>query len=93
MTAIADDWIRYTTFNWILWTDKPTPHISTLIQSKMEVGDQFMIAELGNDFFGNMPDWVWLWLKGYVPSAKHYYGDEAAALMRLPSALLKNHSQ
>ncbi|HEY2034683.1 MAG TPA: hypothetical protein VGH02_13445 [Rhizomicrobium sp.] len=91
MTAIGDDWIRFSALCWILWTDKPAIHVFTLLEPKLDKGDNIFIqalydgdAPLGRESYAVFPRWIWDWLNskkaGYVS-----YGPEIEALKRLPA--------
>ena len=87
-TAFGDDWIRYSSLGWILWTAKPLPNISTLLQSHIAPEDQMLISTLGDEFFGFLAPWVWNWIRSKRPDLPFFDQDAAKAIARLPASLL-----
>src|SRR6185437_16433127 len=70
-TAIGDDWIRYSSTNWILWTSKPLQHVSVLLQPHLAPSDQMLIAELGDGYFGIVSPWIWEWIRSKRPDLNY----------------------
>jgi hypothetical protein len=93
-TAIGDDWIRYSGLSWILWTDRPAPHVYALLSPHLGAEDQVLISALSftqNDMYGSIAPWIWGWINsksaGLITT-----GPEAAAALRLPASKLRGES-
>jgi len=64
MTALADDWIRYSTNGWVLWTTRTAPQIYSALIQHIDLADCLLIIPLDVDTsIGRMPPWVWEWFK------------------------------
>jgi len=91
-TAIGSDWLRLSSLSWILWTNKPTPHIFTLLAPHLDTqgGDQVIIAPLDmSQGFGFLSPWIWNWFENKTPGSAFSRGPDALALMRLPESAFK----
>ena len=88
-TAISDDWIRFSALSWILWTDRPAPHIYTLLTPYLEADDQLLISALSKtDLFGFIAPWIWDWMNSKSPGLI-VTGPDADALRQLPASKLR----
>jgi hypothetical protein len=76
ISVVADDWIRYNSNSWVLWTDKTPSTLEEMIAGCMLAGDGFLLLEITlAQFraFGRAEQWIWDWLntprtrKEYLP--------------------------
>lgn len=85
-TAIGDDWVRVSGLCWILWTEKPAPHVYTLIRGYLDSGDCVVISAIPNsigDFYAYLPPWIWDWMNG-KGTMRFGTGEEAERMLMLP---------
>lgn len=69
----ADDWMRFTPTNWVVWTTKSNADIAATLRGALTLNDQFVLFEIhpmNRD--GMHYEWVWAWLneprpEGYRP--------------------------
>jgi hypothetical protein len=71
---LAWDWIRYSTVNWVLWTDKPITTVSAAIQPLIGTADHLVVLALNPHELpaGVAPSWVWEWFNRYRDPASGY---------------------
>lgn len=63
MSAIADDWIRYSSTNWILWTSRTAPEILNVIFTNIDPQDNVLVSPFdAKGCIGRLPQWAWTWL-------------------------------
>jgi len=68
ISAIGDDWIRYSVTSWILWTDKPAIEIYNRIRPHLDKDDQVLIIKMEmGEGFGWLSPWIWTWINSKVP--------------------------
>lgn len=61
---MGDQWIRYSTSGWVMWTPKDAVTIYYTLNPHLDLGDNVLIAPLdGSACFGRLPPWMWEWLQ------------------------------
>jgi hypothetical protein len=62
ISVIADDWVRFNSNSWILWTDKTIFTCFEIIKGRLLPNDQFLMVKLDTtERHGWEPQWVWEW--------------------------------
>jgi hypothetical protein len=61
--AVADDWIRYTPTNWIIWTGASNADVAAALRRNLTLNDQFLLFPINPlERDGYHQPWVWEWL-------------------------------
>ena len=84
MAQISTDWIRYSTTNWILWTDKTTGEVIAVINNHIDASDYVLAVDLDmNTRFGRLSPWIWEWIdsKGQTDPTVSYDQNELLRLL------------
>ena len=64
-TQLSQDWLRYSSTNWILWTDKSLEEIMAGVNPHLDDPDQvFMVPfDLSTQVLGIISPWIWDWMR------------------------------
>lgn len=60
----SDDWIRYASNCWIIYTKHTSEEILNLLRNYLSSRDQVLILEVvkNQQLSGWLPQWIWSWL-------------------------------
>ena len=57
------DWIRFSTQQWFIWTDRSKANVQAEITASIVSGDQVIVVAIAPEFAqGAAPQWIWNWL-------------------------------
>lgn len=64
LSDLGKDWMSYSAFCWVLWTNKSILTVAEMIMADINPADHVLVvslnpAEVPN---GRLPEWVWGWL-------------------------------
>lgn len=90
MTRVATDWIRYSSTNWILWTDRPVNDIFWQIRFALDPYDQVLVARMDlSDSYGFLSPWIWSWINSKRPGTTTTLASTGSALANPLAPLIK----
>ena len=57
------NWIRFSTHQWFIWTERSKANLYDEIAASIVNGDQFIVVSVAPHFAqGRAPQWIWEWL-------------------------------
>ena len=57
-SLLGDDWIRYSALSWMIWTNKSTPEIYSVLLPFLDAKDQVLVVGIDHqDAFGFLSPW------------------------------------
>src|SRR5258705_6241618 len=63
LNGTNDEWIRYASNNWIIWTEKSAGEITKVVRGAYGTEDQLLVVNLdAQEKDGSLPKWVWDWI-------------------------------
>ena len=63
LNQTQDEWIRYATNNWIIWTERNPQELFSVVKPYLATEDQFLVAELNlQQHTGWLAKWIWDWI-------------------------------
>jgi hypothetical protein len=74
---LGDDWIRYSTNNWLLWSSLPVVNVYQGISAHLDPQDHVLISAIDpGETVGFLPPWMWTWMQSKDPQSGVTFGDE-----------------
>lgn len=64
LSDLGPDWMSYSAFNWMLWTNKSIVTVSEMIMGDVSPTDYVLVVALNVSEIpnGRLPEWAWGWL-------------------------------
>ena len=100
INALANDWLRYTTNAWILWTNKHIVTCMEVIRDRLLPQDHLFIHPIDMTEVpgGSLPPWMWDWVnRGRNPISGEVFTTpppvSPLAKQAIANALIKGHTK
>jgi hypothetical protein len=86
-SSVAEDWIRYTSGTWILWSSRNLPEITNAFRAYLpeEAHILGLTIAMHDIPSGYWPQWVWDWLNRFRDPATGYVNFPPAAMAPPPT--------
>lgn len=88
LNAIGDEWIRYASNSWIIWTARSAAELFAMIKPAFGLDDQVFIVELNaKERGGWLSAWIWQWIDAKIKGQDETLGDLLSKLYPSQNAL------